>query len=163
MKTLRSERAYKPSAITKMVKLEVTVMLDAVPGAFHQPEDIMRWITENPYVQEVTMTEEWPYEMSRLRDVFERLKDVKFYFPARPLHHTGFGGGLTVESDEAVVVEATISEARYMLTDGHKITLVPVDTTYAPETFYQLDFVSLTTDRPESYYVTSKGKRITVY
>ena len=38
-------------------KLEVTFILDMVPGAFHQPQDLMRWIATNPYVDTVTLME----------------------------------------------------------------------------------------------------------
>jgi hypothetical protein len=34
-------------------KLEVTFILDMVPGTFHTHEDLMRWIGENPYVDTV--------------------------------------------------------------------------------------------------------------
>ncbi len=38
-------------------KLEVSFILDMVPGAWHQPEDLMEWIARNPYVDTVTLTE----------------------------------------------------------------------------------------------------------
>lgn len=34
--------------------LEVEFILDMVPGAFHQPEDLINWIMQNPYVTGVT-------------------------------------------------------------------------------------------------------------
>ena len=43
----------KPTVIHKRVSLEVTVILDLVPGAFHQVEDHMNWICNLPYVQDV--------------------------------------------------------------------------------------------------------------
>lgn len=30
--------------------LKVEFILDAVPGAYHQPEDLVSWIMQNPYV-----------------------------------------------------------------------------------------------------------------
>lgn len=56
--------AYKPNAYSKIVKLEVEVMLDAVPGAWHEPEDIMNWIASHSYVQSVTLKEEIPAKYS---------------------------------------------------------------------------------------------------
>jgi hypothetical protein len=35
----------------------VTFITDGVPGAFHNPEDMMNWIAQNPYVDTVTMEE----------------------------------------------------------------------------------------------------------
>jgi hypothetical protein len=35
--------------------LEVTFITDMVPGAFHDPEDLMNWIAQNPYVDTVTL------------------------------------------------------------------------------------------------------------
>ncbi len=32
---------------------EVSFITDMVPGAFHQPEDLARWIAQNPYVDTV--------------------------------------------------------------------------------------------------------------
>lgn len=34
--------------------LQVEFILDMVPGAFHQPEDLINWIIQNPYVTGVT-------------------------------------------------------------------------------------------------------------
>lgn len=34
--------------------MEVEFILDQVPGAFHQPEDLINWIMQNPYVTGVT-------------------------------------------------------------------------------------------------------------
>ena len=39
-------------------KLEVTFILDMVQGAWHQPEDLMRWIASHSYVDTVTLEEE---------------------------------------------------------------------------------------------------------
>ena len=39
----------------KRHELKVTFVLDMVPGSFHEPEDLMRWITQNPYVDTVTL------------------------------------------------------------------------------------------------------------
>ena len=50
---ITDERAYKSGPIHKQIKLEVIVMLDAVPGAWHEPIDIMRWIASHNYVQSV--------------------------------------------------------------------------------------------------------------
>jgi len=38
--------------------LTVTFITDVVPGAFHHPIDLMKWIATNPYVDTVTLTSE---------------------------------------------------------------------------------------------------------
>ena len=38
-------------------ELKVTFILDMVAGAFHQPEDLMNWIAQNPYVESVALVE----------------------------------------------------------------------------------------------------------
>lgn len=43
----------------KQIRLEVIAILDMVPGAFHQPEDIMNWINSNPYVRCVELKQEF--------------------------------------------------------------------------------------------------------
>ena len=35
-------------------KLEVEFCLDMVPGAWHVPQDLMKWIAQHSYVKEVT-------------------------------------------------------------------------------------------------------------
>jgi len=52
-----NEAAYKPSAFDRVVELKVSVMLDAIPGAWHEPEDIMNWIAQHSYVQSVELSE----------------------------------------------------------------------------------------------------------
>lgn len=52
-----NERAYKPSSVHKVIELKVRVMLDAVPGAWHEPLDIMEWIAQHNYVQDVELVE----------------------------------------------------------------------------------------------------------
>jgi len=37
----------------KIFKLEVSFMLDPVPGAWHQAEDLMNWIAQHSYVKSV--------------------------------------------------------------------------------------------------------------
>lgn len=44
----------------KRHKLEVTFILDMVPGNYHKPEDLMGWICLNPYVDTVTLIKEEP-------------------------------------------------------------------------------------------------------
>lgn len=44
----------KPNSRRRLT-LEVSFILDMVPGAFHNPEDLMKWIAQNPYVDTVTL------------------------------------------------------------------------------------------------------------
>ena len=53
-----NERAYKPSAFSKVIEVRVKVMLDPVPGAWHEPKDIMEWIAQHSYVQSVELSED---------------------------------------------------------------------------------------------------------
>jgi hypothetical protein len=36
--------------------MQVEYILDIVPGAFHQPEDLADWLTNHPYITKVTYT-----------------------------------------------------------------------------------------------------------
>ncbi len=47
----------KPNEQTRH-ELKVTFILDMFSGAFHQPEDLMNWIAQNPYVDTVSLVEE---------------------------------------------------------------------------------------------------------
>ena len=38
-------------------EIRVTFITDMVPGAFHDPEDMVRWIASNPYVDTVELVE----------------------------------------------------------------------------------------------------------
>jgi hypothetical protein len=48
---------YKPGPVHKLFELRVVAMLDAVPGAWHEPEDLMRWIAQHSYVQSVSLAD----------------------------------------------------------------------------------------------------------
>lgn len=47
--------ANPENTIHPRITLKVEAILDMVPGAFHQPEDLMNWINENPYVMSVEL------------------------------------------------------------------------------------------------------------
>lgn len=50
IKLLHNPNTYaRPNQKTH--KIEVEFVLDAVPGAWHQPEDLMQWITQHSYVK----------------------------------------------------------------------------------------------------------------
>lgn len=58
-KTIVNETSYAPQdkkCIHPQFTLEVSCISDIFPGAFHDPEDLMRWICQNPYVRSVTLT-----------------------------------------------------------------------------------------------------------
>ncbi len=42
------------------LNLNVSFILDMVPGAWHQPEDLMRYIANHSYVDTVTLVEDTP-------------------------------------------------------------------------------------------------------
>ena len=52
-----NQNAYKPSPANRVIELRVAVMLDAVPGAWHEPQDVMNWIAQHSYVQSVELEE----------------------------------------------------------------------------------------------------------
>jgi len=49
---------YKAAGIHRQIELKVIVMLDAVPGAWHEPQDIMNYIAQHSYVQRVEFVKE---------------------------------------------------------------------------------------------------------
>lgn len=51
------EYVGKPNG-RRLLSLKVQFILDLVPGAFHQPEDLMKWIASNPYVASVELIQE---------------------------------------------------------------------------------------------------------
>jgi len=56
--TIVNEKSYAPvgqPTFRKTFTLTVEAILDGVPGAFNQEEDLMRWINGNPYVRCVTL------------------------------------------------------------------------------------------------------------
>ena len=56
--SVQDERRYKPALCHRVIELKVTVMLDAVPGAWHEPDDIMKYIAAHNYVQSVDFIQE---------------------------------------------------------------------------------------------------------
>jgi hypothetical protein len=55
-KTIENPNRYE-SKFAKKVKIEIELMLDMVPGAWHEPEDFMKWVCQHNYVQSVTLVE----------------------------------------------------------------------------------------------------------
>jgi hypothetical protein len=52
--------AYKPIPIlgdSQVFELKVTAIIDAMPGAWHNPQDLMEWIANHSYVQHVELIE----------------------------------------------------------------------------------------------------------
>jgi hypothetical protein len=54
---IENKAAYAATPFRKGFTLKVNAILDGVPGAFNQPEDLMNWICQNPYVQSVELVE----------------------------------------------------------------------------------------------------------
>ena len=54
-KTVVNENRYKPRPGQKIKKLEVEFITDDFMGAWHEPEDLMRWIASHNYVQKVSL------------------------------------------------------------------------------------------------------------
>lgn len=56
----------------KQFKITVHGILDMVPGAFHQPQDLANWILQNPYVRGVEIIEQpkpIPFNNTLLNDL----------------------------------------------------------------------------------------------
>jgi len=51
-----NSKAYEAGPIHKVVRIEIDLMLDAVPGAWHSPEDFIAWVKQHNYVQRVEHT-----------------------------------------------------------------------------------------------------------
>jgi hypothetical protein len=52
--------------------MQVEYILDIVPGAWHQPEDLVRWLTDHPYITKVTYTGEGgPTKLEQLKKAFD--------------------------------------------------------------------------------------------
>jgi hypothetical protein len=52
--------------------MQVEYILDIVPGSFHQPEDLVRWMSNHPYITKVTYTGEGePTKLEQLKKVFD--------------------------------------------------------------------------------------------
>lgn len=46
-----NEGAYKPNGIAEVVEVKIMLMLDPVPGAWHTPNDFLKWVCQHNYVQ----------------------------------------------------------------------------------------------------------------
>ena len=59
MSKIINKKAYKPSPITKVVTIEIKLMLDSVSGTWHKPEDFMNWVCDtHNYVQSAELKED---------------------------------------------------------------------------------------------------------
>jgi hypothetical protein len=58
--------------------MQVEYILDLVPGAWHQPEDLVNWMNDHPYITSVTYTPkpEEPTKLEKLKKAF----DDAFFF-----------------------------------------------------------------------------------
>lgn len=52
-----NETAYKPGRIANVVKVEVELMLDPVPGVWHDPIDFLNWVCTHNYVQSAKLVD----------------------------------------------------------------------------------------------------------
>lgn len=62
------------SNFAKKVEIKIELMLDSVPGAWHKPEDFMKWVCGNNYVQTVELVEKIDMEPATVDDLKELLK-----------------------------------------------------------------------------------------
>ena len=78
---------------------------------------------------------------------------LRFFFPANPTRSI-LGISFTSSEDESVVVEAKSMETfNRLISNGYKMILQPIDSTYSYEHFYICDFESLCSEFPKEYYV----------
>ena len=73
-----NEKAYK-SKFAPHVDVSVRLMLDPVPGAWHQPEDFLNWVCQHPYVQEAEVKEEGSVENLLLSFIDPTEKDLSLH------------------------------------------------------------------------------------
>jgi hypothetical protein len=59
--------------------MQVEYILDIVPGAWHQPEDLVTWLTDHPYITSVTYTGEGgPTKLEQLKKVFDDAYELAY-------------------------------------------------------------------------------------
>lgn len=80
--------AYKAGPIHQVVRIEIDLMLDAVPGAWHGPEDFIAWVQHHNYVLHAehtgnvvgTVTETKVDQTKAKATAFDNLQDALGYF-----------------------------------------------------------------------------------
>jgi hypothetical protein len=65
-----------------------------------------------------------------------------FVVPMKPIHNLGFVS-VTVSSDDCQMIPCQITEERYKLSEGYKISLKPLKEGFATEHFYLADLIGL--------------------
>jgi len=95
-----------------------------------------------------------------LAGIMVEYPQARFFIDAHPIRND-MGISYTSSDDETKVVEAVVDESQYKVETGYKITLRPIDKKYAPETYYQMDFISLSKERGGKFhYVTVDGEKV---
>jgi hypothetical protein len=79
--------------------MQVEYILDIVPGAWHQPEDLAKWMANHPYITKVTYTpkEVKPTKLEQLEKAF----NDAFFFADQ----TGYDRYTNTKRSRAVVLD----------------------------------------------------------
>lgn len=91
------------------------------------------------------------------------VENVRVFFVTSVLNRIGnFGIGFTSSSDKEEVVEGRIRVGQYNrnVTEGYKFVVDPLDSRYAPEEFYNMDFESMSSRKPDRWYIMVGEQRI---
>ena len=89
----------------------------------------------------------------------KNIDDIIVMFPCRPLRKILFIT-YTSSQDAEILLPCTISEERYKISEGYKLTLVPIYSGFQKHDIYQCDLESLLKDntRGISLYVKQDFK-----
>lgn len=99
-------------------------------------------------------------KMSELAKEFGT-ENIRVFFMSRPLRNELGLISYTSSSDEEKLVEARIDTiGRHDVTRNYKFCAVPLETGYAHEEFYNMDFESMCRDVPDCYFVMVGDKKI---
>lgn len=90
------------------------------------------------------------------------VRNLRFFAPMSKLQYAGVIPGIAFRTSNSPeeIVECVISESRYKVLDGYKITLRAVNPEYGQEHYYQSDLESIIRNNPDRirvYVITIDG------
>jgi len=117
MKIVRDNEKTYATPQSKTYKMEVEFVLDMVPGAFAQPQDLMEWICQNSYVKQVTFDVEQMENKSNNPDVDDDLKDVLIIVDSSPRFRSIVGA--TRDQEKAKSIADKSDDFQIVNVTGH--------------------------------------------
>lgn len=99
--------------------------------------------------------------MKELKEIIEEngIENVMFIADMKPLN-TILGFGFTSSSDPDFAVPCKISEKRYKVSEGYKITLQPIYPQFASENYYQSDLQMMINQGMVKMFIQESSSRI---